>query len=201
MLNNKATVLSGLGEMNQSVQLRQQALGIRQHWGSVADVLITRYSIAMDDLYLGEYDKALELLEQAHAGRRARRDTARRRPSRCRAPPRFTRRWGESEQAAPRCRKRPRRYFRQLKDARGEAISLTGLGRSQQMQGDLAKAQATLNGSLRLAQESKTASGGVRGVHRFRAGALRVRGSQTRPPICSKTPWPRHSEPPKMPVT
>jgi CHAT domain-containing protein len=152
VLNNKATILSELGEITHSVQLRQQALGIRQQWGSVADVLITRYSIAMDYLNLGEYDKALELLEQARAGARS----AGHRQAEAFAlqgAGQVYKALGESDQAAPRFEEAAA-LFRQLRDTRGEAISLTGLGRSQQMQGDWKKAQTSLEESLRLAREA-----------------------------------------------
>src|SRR5579862_9105061 len=68
VLNNKAAILSELGETRESLRLKQQVLVIRQQWGSAADVLITRYNIASTYLNLGEYDKALELFEQVRAG-------------------------------------------------------------------------------------------------------------------------------------
>jgi tetratricopeptide (TPR) repeat protein len=63
----KAAILFELGETRDSLRLKQQVLVIRQQWGSPADVLITRYNIASDYLYLGEYDQALELFEQVRA--------------------------------------------------------------------------------------------------------------------------------------
>jgi CHAT domain-containing protein len=152
VLNNKASLLFELGETRESLRLKQQVLGIRQQWGSVADVLITRYNIANNYLALGEYEKALELFEQVRLGARA--GHSRAEAFALQGIGNVYRTLGEPDQAAPPF-EQSAALFRRSKDLRGEAISVTSLGLTQQMQGDLKKAQATLSDALQLAKDGK----------------------------------------------
>jgi CHAT domain-containing protein len=153
VLNNKAALLFELGETRESLRLKQQVLGTRQQWGSVADVLITRYNIANNYLALGEYEKALELFEQVSVGARSAGHN-RAEAFALQGIGNVYRTLGEPDQAAPRF-EQSAALFRRSKDLRGEAISVTSLGLTQQMQGDLKKAQATLSDALQLAKDGK----------------------------------------------
>ena len=152
-LNNKASVLFELGETRESLRLKQQVLGIRQQWGSVADVLIAKYSIASNYLALGEYDKALELFEEVRVGAHSA-GHSRAEAFALQGIGNVYRTLGEPDQAAAPF-EQSAALFRRSKDMRGEAISITSLGLTQQMQGDFKKAQATLSDALQLAKDGK----------------------------------------------
>lgn len=152
-MNNKASLLFELGETRESLRLKQQVLTIRQQWGSVTDVLNTRYNIADNFLALGEYEKALALFEQVREGARAA-GYSRAEAFAQQGIGNVYRALGEPDQAAPPF-EQSAALFRQSKDLRGEAISVTSLGLTQQMQGDLKKAEATLSDALQLAKDGK----------------------------------------------
>ncbi|HYL75670.1 MAG TPA: CHAT domain-containing protein [Bryobacteraceae bacterium] len=152
VLNNKAAILAQLGEISASRELKQEVLRIREHWGSAADILNTRYNIAVDDLGLGEYDQALDLFEQVRTGSHANANN-RAEAFALQGLGNVYRALGAPDQAAPRFEEAVA-LFRRSKDARGETISETSLGGVQQMQGDSNKARATLSAALQLAKSA-----------------------------------------------